>query len=389
MVNVMRRPEINRRIVGLIAASLLPVLVLLATHSVSLGQASQAQQDKAGWDRLVEQAKNSNHRVRWNQPVLAPEVAKGLESAFKERFGFPLILELDPGQPGRNTADKVRVAHPAGRGAVDVMMWQSLLYSGNLFELGVLMRPDWNALAAGYPMIQGLRKHIDEIIDVTFTDGSSIGDYCVYDGTSTFGFAYHKGRVSDADIKGLTWKDLVTSKWANRVAINIGGNIGKVGLVYGKDWIVDWIRMARKQGTLNPEGGSRGVIQAILSGEADIGLVSWPAVGAQIEAGAPIGYTFTEVVPSAHTFWCIPAITVNDPAMAQLFTVWYNVAGESVREPLDRSTTKIFPGINNRQAEFLAERGLTIKDTVDIVMAKQTDELRDIVEAIEQVWFGR
>jgi hypothetical protein len=68
-----------------------------------------------------------------------------------------------------------------------------------------------------------------------------------------------------------------------------------------------------------------GVLQAVIQGEGDVGLVSFATALTEIEAGAPLGYAFPEFVLSPYNISCIPRYHVNDPDLGELWWAFYNM----------------------------------------------------------------
>ena len=90
------------------------------------------------------------------------------------------------------------------------------------------------------------------------------------------------------------------------------------------------------------DGGSNGVIQAVIQGEGDIGMATANTVLDQISSGAPLGLAWPDVIPFNSLGTCVPKITVDNEALAQVFFAWRNIEGEWLRAQMGSGGARPF-----------------------------------------------
>ncbi len=70
------------------------------------------------------------------------------------------------------------------------------------------------------------------------------------------------------------------------------------------------------------------MVQAVSQGEADIGVTVTSQAQDEISRGAPLAFTWPDVVPTNSLITCLPALSANSPDLADLFYGWRNFEGE-------------------------------------------------------------
>ena len=72
------------------------------------------------------------------------------------------------------------------------------------------------------------------------------------------------------------------------------------------------------------------------------GLGRWRLNYDQISSGAPLGLAWPDVVPFNSLGTCIPKITVDNEALAQVFFAWRNIEGEWLRAQMGSGGARPF-----------------------------------------------
>jgi hypothetical protein len=309
---------------------------------------------------LVERARASNHVVRAPLGFHSDEAIEGLEAAWLERFGFELILENEPGHPVRDMPTKITVAAEGGNGIIDSMLWGNAAISFPILEQGFMRKPNWEVVLQEWPELEALRLQSP---DWTTSAGESMQDYCALAFHSAWVWNYNPRNVTAEEVANLTHADLLTDAWQGRVVADERA-LGFYYFPLAPGW--DEARTAAFMNNLGANdlkifpGGSRGVHQAILQGEGDIGLANgaWDLK----QKGQPIDFAITEFTTGANpNVSCLPKFGVNDEDMAELFWAWDITEG---RPAIAKAP------INYGSAGFLTEEQHALAPYIDDIWGK-------------------
>ncbi|HZD42032.1 MAG TPA: hypothetical protein VE131_15020 [Terriglobales bacterium] len=272
-------------------------------------------------EELVSKAKASDHKVTVTQEGVAPEIIKAKEKAFEKRFGFPVRLENQPGHH-RDVPVKIVESAKAGRAVVDMWDGGTPLILG-MFKAGNTRRPPWEAVFQGWPLAKKLREAVPRITGGP--GGTVLSDHCMQMGMGSWSLAYNTRRVKKSDLKGIKLEDLTADKWKNRVAWDVRA-LGLFALPFAPNWDVERMRVFAHNlganGTKLVSGGTTGVLQALVQGEADIGVASMTTVVQQKALGAPVDVAFGDLVMGNFTVACLVKPAVNDLNMTALYWAW-------------------------------------------------------------------
>ena len=291
---------------------------LLATLSVSSG--AEAPGPRA-LKELVAKAKESNHTVTVALEATDAQIVKAKEETFQKKFGFPVRIESQPGHH-RDMPLKVVESAKSGRAVIDMWEGGTPLILG-MFRAGNTRRPPWAAIYEGWPLARKLQAGVPNIGGGR--DGSVLSDHCMNMGTTSWSLVYNTRRVKPSEVKDIKLEDLTTDKWRNRVVWDAQG-LGLYTLPFAPGWDVERMRiLAHNLGANGAKlvaGGSFNVLQALVQGEADIGLAAMNWVAQQKSLGAPVDIGFAEFIMGNVTVSCLTKPSVNDPNMAALFWAW-------------------------------------------------------------------
>lgn len=327
------------------------------------------------FEQLVAEARDSNHVVRMALEGVPREMIERYEQIWEEKFGFPLILENEPGHTKREVPVKVAEAGAANRGVVDYLISDI----GNLpvtYDANLMRKPNWEALNEGFPILADLRSNMPSWDNSL---GEPLTDYCISEGVSGWSFAYNTNNLTDEEIAGLagmSYDELTKPLWKDRVVWDARA-LGLYMFPFAPGWDVpkleDFAERLGANGLKLFPGGSNGVIQALIQGEGDIGVTSVSVAARNIAQGAPIGVAFPEFVSTSWGVSCLPKFGVNNEAMADLMVAMYPIDFFYGSQDLGGSF-RIFAEEADKfaMAGLFAEAGLT---TDDLITARSPDEV--------------
>jgi ABC-type Fe3+ transport system substrate-binding protein len=322
------------------------------------------------FELMVERARASNHTVRAALGFHPDETVKALEKGFEERWGFPLKLESEPGHPNRDMPAKITAAGETGKGVLDWGPTGTTVLAFPLLEAGLLRKPQWDVLAEEWPEMDRMRKELPDWSSDKMAAGETLRDYCALRGHSTWVMNYNPRNVSAEEIANLKYDDLLAPKWSGRVVMDeraLGLYQFPLAPGWSEERLSAWSHNLGANNLKIQPGGSRGVHQAILNGEGDIGLGS-PA-WTQVQSGQPIAFTVAEFTTGANpSVSCLPKYSVNDPDMAELFYGWEKFEGNkyAAQKPTNYTFAVMLDGHASKYplAAALSKAGLTADQLV-------------------------
>jgi hypothetical protein len=292
---------------------------------------------------LLDKAKQSDGRLRAGITAYTPEFIRAMEKQFAQEFGINVTLENEPGHASREIPPKMIQAQKAGKGLVDWIDGGNPSNFAPLMTQDALQIPPWDALIEQWPEIADLKKLYPDVPGGP--NGTSLQDYCMLNSQTPWSFLYNTRNVTPAEVKGIKWDDLLTDKWKSRVAWDAQA-LGFKELPFHKDWPISRLQAfttnlgASKVKLI--DGGTNGVIQAVIQGEGDISMANVDTILDQISSGAPIGMVWPDIIPFNSLGTCLPKITANNEALAQVFFAWRNVEGEWLRAQMGSGGARPF-----------------------------------------------
>jgi ABC-type Fe3+ transport system substrate-binding protein len=234
-------------------------------------------------------------------------------------------------------------AQKVGKGLVDWIDGGNPSNFAPLMQQDALQIPSWDALQEQWPEIADLRKLYPDVPGGP--SGTSLQDYCMLNSQTPWTFVYNTRNVTPDEVRGLKWDDLLTDKWKGRVAWDAQG-LGFKELPFHKDWPVSRMQAFANNLGANKvkliDGGTNGVIQAVIQGEGDISMANTETIIDQISAGAPLAMAWPDVIPFNSLGICMPKITANNEALAQIFFAWKNIEGEWLRAQMGSGGARPF-----------------------------------------------
>ncbi|MDA1216278.1 MAG: hypothetical protein O2812_05340 [Chloroflexi bacterium] len=325
------------------------------------------------FDQLVARAAAGNGTIRYGLEGIAPEVIKRKEEAFEAQFGIPIRIETEPGHASRDIPVKVIESAQAGRGVVDMVFGANTNFMP-LFEQGFLAEPDWEAIYQGWPIAEQMRRDIPLITGGP--NGTVLSDYCMHLGMSSWVLVYNTLNVTPAEIEGITFDDLTTPAWKDRIAWDARA-LGLYVLPLAPGWDEDRMRIFAHNFGANGakliSGGSNGIVQTLIQGEADIALASATTAGRNIEAGAPLALAFPGMVLGGYRISCLVSPSANDSDLAQLYWAWEHFEGSYIDSlEFGGGEFRIYPG---EEGKFpLVDQALAAGLTAADLIAPRTQE---------------
>jgi hypothetical protein len=151
---------------------------------------------------------------------------------------------------------------------------------------------------------------------------------------STWVLVYNTRNVKPEEVQNFTWDNLLSDSWKNRVAWDSQA-LGFKELPFSQAWPIDRLKAFTNNlganGVKLISGGTPGVLQAVTQGEGDIGMAEAGSAVDQISQGAPLAIIWPDVIPFNSLGTCLPKITLDNQALAEVFFAWRNVEGEWLR----------------------------------------------------------
>jgi ABC-type Fe3+ transport system substrate-binding protein len=335
------------RTLRVIAATALVVLVGCTPAAPPAAQAppAAATTPKFGpkFQALLDKAKQADGHLRAGLSAYTPEFIRAMEKQFGQQFGINITLENEPGHGSREIPPKMIQAQKVGKGLVDWIDGGNPSNFAPLMTQDALQVPPWDVLIEQWPEIADLRKLYPDVPGGP--NGTTLQDYCMLASQTPWTFFYNTRNVKPEDVKNIKWDDLLTDKWKSRVAWDAQA-LGFKELPFHKDWPVTRLQAFTTNLGANSvkliDGGSNGVIQAVIQGEGDLSMANTDTILDQISAGAPLGLAWPDVIPFNSLGTCLPKITANNEALAQIFFAWRNVEGEWLRASMGSGGARPF-----------------------------------------------
>lgn len=319
--------------------------------------------NKPKFKTLVEGARTSDGVITMPLTGVSPDEIRAWEKDFQEKFGIPLRLENVPGHSTLDVPQRILQGLPNQIGIVAIT-------GGNVGNMVPLLKaeafgiPPWEALVEQWPVLNELREYFT---DVPGPNNTRMKDFCAMNSDSIRALGYNTLKLKPEEVKGITFDDLTTDKWKNRVLVDEPA-AAFFTLPFNKEWPPE--RMAALAHNLTANGakiitgGSTGIGQALAQGEGDIAFVSSGEIITRKKEGAPVDLLWPDLVTNTTNIQCFlkyPA-TKNLDLAGLWFGYWITdgryiqaaVTGAGGRAFIQSEVDK-FPTV----AGLLKERGLT------------------------------
>jgi ABC-type Fe3+ transport system substrate-binding protein len=241
-----------------------------ATTPVAKPGAPAAAKFGPKFQALLDKAKAGDGHIRAGLSAYTPEFIKAMEKQFGEEFGINITLENEPGHASREIPPKMIQAQKVGKGLVDYIDGGNPSNFAPLMQQDALQIPQWDALQEQWPQITDLRKLYPDVPGGP--NGTTLQDYCMLASQTTWTLIYNTRNVKPADVQGIKWDDLLTARWKGRVAWDAQA-LGFKELPFHPAWPISWLKAFTTNLGANKvkliDGGTNGVIQAVIQGEGD------------------------------------------------------------------------------------------------------------------------
>ena len=323
--------------------------------------AADEPEGNAAFDALLKaaQAETNTEVVGWYDGV-DPDTIRAWEAAFEEEFGIDIKVNSIPGHASRDAGVQALAAYKAGKAIADDLGGNADLMLDNI-EAGALRAPDWAALEGVSPLIAQYR---DALI-LENRHGGPMNEFCMVSSFYVWPLAYNTSRVSADELKGVSFNDLAyDSKWKDRVVTDarfLGVYAFPMAPGWDSDKQVAWVKALKSNGAKAVSGGSTGVVQAILSGEGDIGIASSGVALREKKKGAPVDWypPSDGWVPGGIGLTCFPTLTGTGSELADLWSAWQATTGAQIEADLTGSFVTA-PGVINDFTQKMADNGLDL-----------------------------
>ena len=260
---------------------------------------------------------------RWLTPPSS--MVSTWEAAFNQRFGFPVDMQTTVQHPVR-AALTLAQEHEAGKLTNDLYQGSSPLNRGP-YSVGAMQSVDWMGTFAPLFDDRGQQK-LQALVDEVEPD---IADACLPFYHVAYPIGYNTNLVT-ADEVPDTFEGLLDPKWENKVSWQDGGfPMGTMGLSWGRERTVAFAKGLKDNGVIiGVGGGSSAVVNAVVTGEASLGVAGYNTWLELMDEGAPLSFKFVsnDITPFFMLNFC--ALKGSHPNIAQLFMVWAVVEGREL-----------------------------------------------------------
>jgi iron(III) transport system substrate-binding protein len=180
--------------------------------------------------------------------------------------------------------------------------------------------------------------------------------------------AYNKEQVQEQELP-TTFEDLADPKWRGKLAINRTGTPwDTLALAWGRERSTEQFKKVLANGPLLKEGAIP-VTQAVVSGEAALGIGILDSVELQKARGVPVDWRALDYLPALPLYLYIPKNAAH-PNAAKLFAAWY--ATEGIKIAAQREYHSLISDPNS----FVAVRLKTEVPNVQIVYPRTVGDMR-------------
>jgi ABC-type Fe3+ transport system substrate-binding protein len=367
---ISRGAGIKRGVLGLLPAVV--VWALLACgggapqQAASTNKSPTAPSSTPRFDALVARAQAaSSHEVTGYYGDDNPATIRMLEDKWQERFGFPITINSVPGHASRDAPVQVLTAFKANRATADIIQGATQSFFP-LFEEGALLKPDWETLYEGLPLVKRLREGMPALMN---SKGEAMSDYCMMRAHTPWVLAYNTTRVRPEALQGITFDDLTKPQWRNRVLVDnnfLGVYLFPMAPGWSEERMVAWVKALQANNAKAVAGGSAGLVQAILAGDGDIGMAAPTVILAQKKQGAPVDLhpQADGWMPGIISVTCTPRLTKADPALAELFTFWRDSEGTLLVDEFEGTGSHLFSDSRNAVQDVLGKYGYDLSKMV-------------------------
>ena len=244
-------------------------------------------------------------------------------NGFEEKFGFPVTIEVFEQHPSQYSTVLAQEAE-AGKVASDMTRGGSSPHQSGVINAGGAQDVDFNVLAPLFDAAgQARLRELNDAVDPT------ISSACLADTAAPYAIVFNPGMIDKADVP-TTWDGLTDPQYKGLIGMMSGGfPFGTLALNWGEDRILEFARDTKANDVQVISGGSNGVTEAVITGEASIGVASISTTLEKKDDGAPLDF----VLPSdVNVLFLLNTCVLNgpNPNMAQLFTTWYAVEGRTL-----------------------------------------------------------
>jgi ABC-type Fe3+ transport system substrate-binding protein len=327
-----------------------------------------AQSARPKFDALVAKARAAaSNEVTGYLEASSPAFIRFLEDKWKEQFGFSISIGSVPGHGGRDGPVQVMAGFTANAAIVDMLDASTPQGVLPAIEAGAIMKPDWEALAEGFPLVNRLREGVPPF---TTAQGEPMSDYCMVGNHLIWTFVYNTHGVKPEEVQGLKLDDLTKPQWRNRV-ITDNQFAGIYQFPRAPGWteerMVNYVKDLKANGVKAVPGGTYGVVQAVGAGQGDLAIAASIGTllpeknrGLPIEALPPADGWLTGLV----NVGCVPRLTRADPALAQLFMAWFLTDGRELADDFEGTGNLYFSDSKNAGMDVLRKHGIDFSKVI-------------------------
>lgn len=300
---------------------------------------------------------------------------------FEEKFGFPVTIEVFEQHPSQYSTVLAQEAE-AGKVASDMTRGGSSPHQSGVINAGGAQDVDFDVLAPLFDAAgQARLRELNDAVDPT------ISSACLADTAAPYAIVFNPNMIEKADVP-TTWDGLTAPQYKGLIGMMSGGfPFGTLALNWGEDRILQFARDTKANDVQVISGGSNGVTEAVITGEASIGVASISTTLEKIGDGAPLDF----VLPSDVNVLFLLNTCVLDgpnPNMAQLFTTWYAVEGRALASGPPTYTFNLLLDETGYAQELKDEFGLDAAPFAYFTGGEEAQRRTEYRNKVMEVWTG-
>jgi ABC-type Fe3+ transport system substrate-binding protein len=306
-----------------------------------------------------------------------------LEKLFEERFGFQIQVQLSPQHP--NDAQPVLIQE-----AMANKVSSDVYYSGDATAIPVkkagAMQAGIDWLKTFGPMFPDRsRVVLKGMTEEMRINSPELQDSCLRWQDIWFAIVYNTDEIKLEDVP-TTFDGLLNPKFKGRVAwMSSGFPIGEMANVFSSEYALDYAARLHRNDVILVQGGGMGVVEAVASGQATLGVTTHTFALMKKAQGAPVDAVVTKPDLVGFDFnFCV----LNGPHrnLAQLFVVWLTT--EARFQLLD--APYYYARISDQAgpiADVLKKQGVTREDFKTIRTPEAVAQREQVrLQVLKKVW---
>jgi iron(III) transport system substrate-binding protein len=307
--------------------------------------------------QLIDGAKREGKIQAWIVTPAQESTRKEIFEAFNKRWGLNLEWEWVAVQ-GPQGASRIEAESKAGTKTADVV-YGSADNALRLSDLDMLESFDWVGVFGNE--LPNLQAAVDSAV-------VELRGKLLPQKDPVYILAYNKERVQGQELP-KTFEGLADPQWRGKVAINRTGTPwDTLALAWGQEKAVEQFKRVLANGPLLKEGAIP-VTQAVVSGEAAIGIGILDSIELEKTKGTPVEWQALDYLPALPLYLYLPKNAQN-PNAAKLFAAWYGTEGIKI------AAEREFHSLVSEPDSFVVKRMKAEAPNVQVVYPRTVADMR-------------